>query len=140
MENDSCSASVDIRDSSITATLSALMLQGSWDGTVEGDYTITATGEASYALAVDGPLEDQEFDGSWNLTELSLTTVSYEFNSFTATLEYTGYADEPWVASLEVSESTITGSIERADLGSCTVSGSIDDDGNADVDLDCAEA
>ena len=141
IEQDECSGTVDVRDTSVTFTLSDLQISGAWSGDIDGNYDIDGTGSIAAQLDVDGPAssDPQSFTSSAAL-DFTVSTANWAYDSATAEIDVTGIDSGSWTITVEMTTNSVTGTATDPNGDSCTVSGTIGTDGNVDVDLECATA
>ena len=122
-----CSAERTGRVGTQTYTVSAFDLTGGWDGTVAGDYTITATGQRDAELLLERQREGHGLDATLSIDALQATTVAFELTSIAADMTYTGFAGHTWDVHFEGTPDEVSGSATGDNGKTCTILGPVDD-------------
>jgi hypothetical protein len=103
-------------------TVDDSVLQGSYGGSIAGDYNISATGSRTATVSAG----EQDFDASFTLDSLQVSTTLTELDSFDADLTYDGFGDITWVVHVEGTADSVVGSATGGDYG-CTIAASLGD-------------
>lgn len=127
LESAPCGASYDDGERSATYSVEASTLDGTYDGTLAGDYAFSATGERQATLEV-GPARGDAVtgDASFTIDELTATTVGTEVQSASLALTYVGYGGHTWALEAEGDRESVSGTLTADNGSSCTIAGAWD--------------
>lgn len=122
-----CSAERTGRIGTQTYTVNSFDLAGTWDGSIAGDYTITATGQREAELLREGQREGRGLDSTFTIDALEATTTSFELATIAVDVTYTGFAGHTWVVHFDGTADDVSGSVTGDNGRTCTILGPVDD-------------
>lgn len=122
-----CSAERIGRAGTQTYNVNAFDLAGTWDGTLAGDYTVSATGQRDAELLLEHQREGHGLDATLTIDALEATTSSFELVTIAADATYTGFAGHSWVVHFDGTADDVSGSVTGDNGKTCTILGPVDD-------------
>jgi hypothetical protein len=121
------------RDLSATYTVAESALEGTYEGTLAGDYSIVASGTRSAALSVETTRSGTlEYDATYEVTELTATTEDSTLATYSIEMTYTAFDDRVWIVNVDGTATGVLGTVASPGGVACSVDGSFDD-----IDVTC---
>ncbi len=115
-----------------TYTVAESALEGTWTGTLVGDYTIEATGTRAANLSLETTASGTlEYDSGYEIT-LTATTEATALDTYEIAMTYGGFDDRVWEVEVEGTTTGVLGTVTSPGGVACTVDGTFDD-----VDVAC---
>ena len=122
-----CSAERVGRVGTQTYTVASFDLDGTWDGTAAGDYTITATGQREAELLLERQREGRGLDATLSIDALEATTTAFELTTIAADLTYAGFAGNTWTVHFDGTAGSVSGTATGDNGRTCTIVGPVAD-------------
>ncbi|GEM_PF-2310470 len=116
-----------------TYTLAEAEIEGTWTGTLAGDYTIDATGSRAAELVLETTASGTlTYDSAYEITTLTAATEAGELDSYEIAMTYGGFDDRVWTVEVEGTTTGLLGTVTSPGDVSCTIDGTFED-----VDVSC---